>query len=56
MMNNHSPASPCAAWREVEKSGVKLSLGKREGWGEGVLRFNFYFSLSYSNLIGNKLN
>jgi len=35
---------------------VKLSPGRREGWGEDVLRFRFYFSLSYSDLIGNKLN
>ena len=36
--------------------GVKLSLGRREGWGEGVFKIWFYFSLSYSNLIGDKLN
>ena len=27
--------------RRQRKSGVKLSLGRREGWGEGVLRFGF---------------
>ena len=26
---------------EGEKSGVKLSPGRREGWGEGVLRSSF---------------
>ena len=26
---------------EVEESGAKLSPGRREGWGEGVLRFGF---------------
>jgi len=36
--------------------GVKLSPGRREGWGEGVLRSGFIFSLSYSDLIGDKLN
>jgi len=36
-------------WEEVEKSGVKLSLGRREGWWEGVLLFGFYSSLSYSD-------
>jgi len=30
--------SPCAAWgEEVENTGVKLSLGRMEGWVEGVL-------------------
>ena len=42
--------------RRQGKSGVKLSPGRREGWGEGVLRFGFYFSLPYSDLIGNKLS
>ena len=42
--------------KEVENSGVKLSLGRREGWGEGVFKIWFYFSLSYSDLTGNKLN
>ena len=40
---------------EVENSGVKLSLGRNEAWGEGVFKICFYFSLSYSDLIGNKL-
>ena len=34
---------------KVEKSGVKLSLGGEEGWGEGVLRFGF--TANYSTLI-----
>jgi len=52
----HSP-SPCTTWgEEVEKSGVKFNLGRKERQGEGVLRFIFYFSLSYSDLIGNMLN
>jgi len=33
-----------------------LCLGRREGWGEGVFKFWFSFSLSYSDLIGNKTN
>jgi len=37
----HSP-SPWAAWREGRReTGVKLSLGRREGWGEGVWRSGF---------------
>jgi len=33
---------------------VKFSLGRRKGWGEGVLRFGF---VSHdSKLIGDKLN
>jgi len=32
-----------SGWRgeEVEKLGVKLSLGRSEEWGESVLRFSF---------------
>jgi len=25
------------------ETGVKLSPGRREGWGEGVLRFRFFY-------------
>jgi len=42
--------------RRYRKLGVKLSLGRRQGWGEGALRFGFSFSLLYSNLIDNKLS
>ena len=39
--NPHS-LSPCAArGEEVGEIGVKLSPGRREGWGEGVLRSGF---------------
>jgi len=50
--------SPRAAQGDEErKLGVKLSLGRKERWGrEGVFKIRFYFSLSYSHLIGNKLN
>ena len=44
--SDHSPHSPptCVAQgEEGENSGVKLSPGRREGWGEGVLRFGFIF-------------
>jgi len=34
---------------------VQLSPGRRERWGEGVIRFSFYFSLSYSGLAINEL-
>jgi len=36
--------------------GVKLSLERKEGLGEGVFKIWFYFSLSYSDLTGNVLN
>jgi len=35
---------------------VKFGPGRREGWGEGVLRSGFIFSLLYSDLLGNKIN
>jgi len=38
------------------ETGLKLSLGRREGWGEGVLKSSFIFSLSYSDLIVDELN
>ena len=41
---------------EVEKLGVKLSLGRRERWGEGVIRFRFISHYPTLILIGNKLN
>jgi len=39
--------------RRQRKSGVKLSPGRREGWGQGVFKIRFYFSLSYSDLFGD---
>lgn len=48
-----SPVTLCG--EEIENLEVKLSLGRREEWWEGVLRFSFNFS-SYSDLIGNKVN
>jgi len=49
------PPAPLVG-RKWRKSGVKLRAGRREGWGKVFLRFGFYFSLSYSDLIGNKRN
>ena len=37
-------------------TGSGAEPGRREGRGEGGLRCRFYFSLSYSDLIGTKLN
>jgi len=45
---------PLCSSGEVENMGVKLSPGRMDGWGKGVLRFDF--SLSCSDLIGAKLN
>jgi len=30
-----------------------MSPGRTEGWGEGVFKIWFYFSLSFSNLVIN---
>jgi len=49
------PPAPLGRRRQG-KLGVKLSLGRREEWGECVLRFSFHFSLPFSDFIGNKLN
>jgi len=32
----HPPA--LLGWRRQRKLGVKVSLGRREGWGEGVFK------------------
>jgi len=39
-----------------ERNGSEVEPGRREGWGEGVFKIWNYFSLSYSDLIGDKLN
>lgn len=41
---------------KLENLGVKLSLGRSQRYGEGVLRCSFIFSLSYFDLFVNKLN
>ena len=48
------PHPPAPLGKEAENLQVKLSLGRRERWGEGV-KIRFYFSLAYSDLSGNKL-
>lgn len=49
--------SPCTSGgEEGENPGTKVNLGKREMWWEGNVKTWFYFSLSCSDLIGNKLN
>jgi len=40
-ITNHFPHPPCTAWgwraREAGNEGMKLSLGRRWGWGKDVL-------------------
>ena len=31
---------------KVERTGSGVEVGRREGWGEAVLRFGFYFLIS----------
>ena len=52
----HSP-SPCAARQgeEVEKTRSKVKPGKKGGVGGRCFKIWFYFSLSCSDLTGNKL-
>ena len=38
---NPIPHPPAPLGGLVENPGVKLCLGRREGWREGVLRFGF---------------
>ena len=49
------PPAPLAGsrWR---KFGVELSPGRREGWGQGVLRFGFISHYPCFDSIGSKLN
>jgi len=59
VMNWPQPPFPVHLHRSGEggrEMGVKLSRGRREGWGEGVLRSGFIFLLSCSDLIGDELN
>jgi len=42
--------------KEVENLRVTFSPGRREGRGGGVFKIWVYFSLSCSDLNGNKLN
>jgi len=53
---SHSPY-PCAAGREeVEKIGNVVEPGKEGGMGGRCFKIWFHFTLTYPNLIGNKLN
>jgi len=45
-MEDTQPQHHSREGEEVENSGVKLSWGRGEGWGEGVFEIWFYFSLS----------
>lgn len=40
---------------ERENLGVKLNQGKKEGWGKGIFKFCFDFSIPCPDLIGNKV-
>ena len=42
-------------WEEVEKIGSKVKPRKKGGVGGRCFKIWFYFSLSYSDLTGNKL-
>lgn len=46
-----SPAPP-EAGEGVEKPGVKLSQGRREGWRKAAFKIWVDFSLPYPHLIG----
>lgn len=52
--NHHSPSLCATEAEELEKSGVKLSLGRGEAWGEVVSGFSLCFYLSRSDLTHNK--
>ena len=49
------PPAPLGG-EEVEKIGSEVEPRKKGGVGESVFKIWFYFSLSCSDLIGNKLN
>jgi len=55
MCDELSPSHCTPGVEEVENSGIKLSQGRREGWGGGVFEIWVYFSLCYSDFIGDKL-
>ena len=49
--------SPCTTrGAEAEEIGSKVEPGKKGGGGGRCFKIWFYFSLPYSDLIGNKLN
>jgi len=53
--NPQSPSTCGDQVKEVEELGVKLSLGRREGWGEGGFSCGFISHYSTLLLIGIKL-
>ena len=58
-MNGPQPPLPVPLHRSGgggRETGVKLSPGRREGWGGRCFKIWFYFLLSYSDLIGYELN
>jgi len=48
------PPTPLGGRRE--RNGSEVEPGNKGGWGEGVLRSGFIFSLCYSDMIGDELN
>jgi len=50
----HSPA--LLRGEELQKMRNEVEPGKKGGVGERCFKIWFYFSLSHSDLIGNKLN
>lgn len=52
------PHPPCATLgrNEVEELGVKMTLGIRNGWGDGALTFAFISYYSTFLLVDNKLS
>ena len=60
VMNRPQPRSPSHCTTQEggrEKSGVKLwKPGKKGGVGEGDFKIWFYYSLSHSDSIGDKLH
>lgn len=47
------PLPLCSWGKEGANVGETLNPGRRESWREGVFNVWVYFSLSYSDLIGN---
>lgn len=59
VMTDHSPHSPslfCSGVKEVQKIGSEVEPRKKEGVRGSNFEVWICFSLSYCDLIGNKLN
>jgi len=50
------PSALLGGWGGGRETGVKLSPGKKGGVGGRCFKIWIYFSLSYSDLIGDELN